>query len=129
MVGRIAGAACFSLLMATVPVRAEDRKLVDSRFAAVVKELRASVQACWNKPDMNKDDTSVVTVIIRLAKDGTIIGKPEIQSRSKDKAFGLLAESAVRAVTRCAPYSAVVKNPDFYEYLKVIYMSFYNPAH
>lgn len=45
------------------------------------------------------------TVHIRFKPDGSLAGQPEIVNSSSDPAFPMLAESALRAVTKCAPFS------------------------
>ena len=129
MLGRIAGAACFSLLIATAPVHAEDKKPADPRLTQLAEQLRMAVTRCWLPPVAPKNQPLEVTVKFQLAKDGSIVGTPEILKPQKGEFFKSLAESAVRAVKRCSPLNTVAENPDLYDDLKEIIMHFHSPAH
>ncbi|QND51481.1 hypothetical protein HB779_05895 [Phyllobacterium sp. 628] len=127
MLGRIAGALGFSLLMATAPVHAEDKKPVDPRIMKIADELRMAVSRCWLPPAAPKSPPLRVAVKLQLAKDGSIIGQPQVTTPKKSNAYDLLAKSTVQALVRCAPYKVVAENPDLYEDLKEINMNFVSP--
>jgi membrane protein involved in colicin uptake len=127
MLGRIAGALVFSLFVAAAPVHAEGRKPTDPRVAKASEQMNMAIQACWNRPDF-KGKVPVVTLKVLLAKDGSLIGSPHVLRPKKSKVFKAIADSAIRAVNRCAPFSTVPENPDLYEDLKEIYMNFHSPA-
>ncbi|WP_210278024.1 cell envelope integrity protein TolA [Phyllobacterium myrsinacearum] len=113
--------------MAAAPVHAEDNESANRSLAAIAEKIKFNIQTCWNRPDTGKDNVSTVTVRFTLDKDGTIIGAPEIVNPSKSKNFELIANSAIRAVTRCAPYSVVAENPALYDDLKEIILNFSSP--
>ena len=66
--------------------------------------LRAGLHECWSLPS-GLTDMRPVTVIIRLNEDGTVSSPPQSGSTA-DKA---MADSVVRAITRCQPYAAVAR--------------------
>jgi hypothetical protein len=62
--------------------------------------LMKAIQRCWNIPVNTRD---IARVKISLNKDGSLSGPPKILgpvTPPPDK----VAESAVRAITRCAPF-------------------------
>jgi outer membrane biosynthesis protein TonB len=68
--------------------------------------LRAQIQRCWSPPvgaagasDLN------VRLKISLTQSGEVDQRPEVLNSSGNPSFGIAAESARRAVLRCAPYS------------------------
>ncbi|MFJ7352586.1 hypothetical protein ACIQWS_00310 [Phyllobacterium sp. NPDC097923] len=128
MFGRIAGVLAIVILAATGSSRAEDAKPFDPNIAKAAQQIKMAVQRCWNRPEY-KGPPLIVTLKVQLAKDGSIVGKPEILRPKKDKTFNSIAESAVRAIMRCAPFNTVPENPNLYEYLNKIEMSFHSPAH
>jgi outer membrane biosynthesis protein TonB len=86
-----------------------DGKRLTATLAAV---LKAQVTRCWAlDPGMRDIDNMQVQILVQFNEDGTIIGMPQIapafQQRFNDPAqapFRVFAESARRAVQRCAPY-------------------------
>jgi len=72
--------------------------------ASLVQAIRAQIIPCWNVPAGSEGMT--VDLHIRLAKDGSVSGPVDIRSQTGGanamvaRAF---AESAKRAVSRCAP--------------------------
>ncbi|ENS12977.1 hypothetical protein [Brucella abortus] len=76
--------------------------------------LRGAISKCWNVPAGVADAPGlVVTVKMKLAEDGSIQGTPEVTSGGG--AYGVAraaAESARRAVMRCAPYNLPVDKYD-----------------
>lgn len=69
--------------------------------------LRGQIQRCWNVPAGVADAQGlVVTVKMKLTENGEIDGAPVITSGGNDSGVGrVAAESARRAVQRCAPYN------------------------
>jgi|GEM_PF-5257838 len=65
--------------------------------------LRARIQQCWNPPagQMSGRDLSV-RLLIKMNPDGSLAGPPKVlDSPPRNQ---IVAESALRAVQRCAPY-------------------------
>lgn len=79
-----------------------DQTLSESEMDA----LRRQIARCWSPPlgSVGADDL-VVRVQMNLAEDGSLRGGPSVINSSGNPAFGAAADSAVRAVRRCAPYS------------------------
>lgn len=70
-----------------------------------IDALRAKIQACWNPPAGVADAKElIVTVRIMLKQDGSLAAEPAILNRSSNPLFQIAAESALRAIRRCAPY-------------------------
>lgn len=69
--------------------------------------LRGQIQRCWNVPAGVADAQGlVVTVKMKLTESGDIEGMPVITSGGAESGVGrVAAESARRAVQRCAPYN------------------------
>ncbi|MDA1133214.1 MAG: cell envelope integrity protein TolA, partial [Proteobacteria bacterium] len=72
--------------------------------------FRAKVESCWSIPAGAREAADlVVTLRIFLNPDGSLAGRPEIvdgerMNRPGGEFFRTAAESAIRAVLRCAPY-------------------------
>ncbi len=71
-----------------------------------IDALRAQIQACWNPPlgAENAQDL-IVKVRIQFRTDGTLSAEPQLMNRGSGAYFQVAAESAMRAVRRCAPYT------------------------
>lgn len=69
--------------------------------------LRGAISKCWNVPAGVADAPGlIVTVKMHLNQDGSIQGVPEVTSGGGADGVGrAAAESAKRAVARCAPYN------------------------
>lgn len=69
--------------------------------------LRGQIQRCWNVPAGVADAQGlIVTVKMRLTENGEIEGAPVVTSGGTESGVGrVAAESAKRAVQRCAPYN------------------------
>ncbi len=79
-----------------------DTRLSESEMDA----LRRQIARCWNPPvgAVGADDL-VVRVQMDLAEDGSLRGGAQVINSSGNPAFQAAADSALRAVRRCAPYS------------------------
>ncbi|WP_206529155.1 cell envelope integrity protein TolA, partial [Mesorhizobium sp. M7A.F.Ca.CA.004.06.1.1] len=90
-----AGSLAGSLALGGTPSRADvavERDIGDY--------LMKAIQHCWNMP---ANTHSIARVQISLNKDGSLAGPPKILgpvTTPPDK----VAESAVRAIARCAPF-------------------------
>lgn len=77
------------------------------------------VARCWNIPA--GAEPVRVSVLVKLARDGSVLGKPQVLNVAPD---GLSARAAVRAILRCAPYGTVPAHPERYEDLKEVIVHF-----
>ncbi len=68
--------------------------------------LRARLKECWDVPVGLADARDLfVKVRFRLRRDGTLIADPVVTNRLAHPAFQVAAESALRAVRKCEPFS------------------------
>jgi colicin import membrane protein len=71
-----------------------------------IDALRARIQQCWNPPAGLADARDLVVVVrIRFNQDGSLSAEPTLSNSVSHPTFQIAAESALRAVRRCAPYS------------------------
>jgi hypothetical protein len=68
--------------------------------------LRARLRDCWLVPvGVAEARDLVVSVRIQFNKDGSLAADPTLMSHGSHPAFQAAAESALRGIRRCAPYS------------------------
>lgn len=61
--------------------------------------------SCWSIPAGAQDAGSVVVKVgFKLNRSAQVIGRPEVLNFSNHPSFGVMAESAVRAIIECGPY-------------------------
>ncbi|EJN03123.1 cell envelope integrity protein TolA [Phyllobacterium sp. YR531] len=83
------------------------------------------IQACWALPAYKQGDILPETkVTVNVGKDGSLLSDPIVLKSGTDPLGKQLAESAVRAIKRCAPFKTVKDNPDSYEKLRTIVFNF-----
>ena len=85
--------------------------------------LMKAIQFCWNIPVNTR---GIARVKISLNKDGSLSGPPKILgpvTPLPDK----LAESAVRAIARCAPFPGLTSYAAHYELWRDVVLTF-NPG-
>jgi outer membrane biosynthesis protein TonB len=71
-----------------------------------IDALRARIQQCWNPPAGAAEAKDlIVEVRIRFNQDGSLAAQPTVSNRGSATYFQVAAESALRAVVRCAPYT------------------------
>jgi outer membrane biosynthesis protein TonB len=71
-----------------------------------IDALRARLRECWNLPvGVAEARDLIVTVRIAFNKDGSLSNEPAVMNHGSHPVFQVAAESALRAVRRCAPYS------------------------
>jgi outer membrane biosynthesis protein TonB len=71
-----------------------------------IDALRARLRDCWNLPAGAADAKDLnVEVRILLKQDGSLSADPRVLNRSSNPFFQIAAESALRAVRTCAPFS------------------------
>ena len=68
--------------------------------------LRARLRECWNVPvGVAEARDLIVTVRIQFRQDGSLQTDPRLMNSGSHPAFQVAAESALRAVRTCAPFS------------------------
>ena len=68
--------------------------------------LRARLRECWNVPvGVAEARDLIVTVRIQFKQDGSLQTEPRLMNSGGHPAFQVAAESALRAVRTCAPFS------------------------
>jgi outer membrane biosynthesis protein TonB len=68
--------------------------------------LRARLRECWNVPvGVAEARDLIVTVRIQFKQDGSLQTDPRLMNSGGHPAFQVAAESALRAVRTCAPFS------------------------
>ena len=71
-----------------------------------IDALRARIAQCWSPPPGGLGAEQIVVKLrLRLNEDGTLVGYPTIANRGSSPFFQAAADSAVRAVYQCQPYS------------------------
>jgi outer membrane biosynthesis protein TonB len=71
-----------------------------------IDALRQRIQACWSVPAGAAEAKDlVVQVRIQFNQDGSLQAEPILLNHGSGPYFQVAAESALRAVRRCAPYS------------------------
>lgn len=78
-------------------------KLTQSQYAALQGMIREQVSKCWSPPAGGGGADIKVKLEIAMNPDGSLSGMPQVTNSSNDPNFRPVAESAVRAVRRCAP--------------------------
>jgi colicin import membrane protein len=80
--------------------------LSQSEIDAITGRLREHLKGCWDVPAGLADARELfVMVRFQLKRDGTLSGDPVVTNRVTHPAFQVAAESAVRAVAKCTPYT------------------------
>lgn len=75
--------------------------------------MRQAVSRCWNiNAGLEGIDRIVVKIQVKLTRDGRLIGPPRVVNSAPSPLFRDAADSAVRALVQCEPYSLP---PDKYE--------------
>ncbi|AZO79535.1 hypothetical protein B5U98_29930 [Bosea sp. Tri-39] len=113
----------FALVLAvTTPVVAQDRA-----FADAVRYVHDKVTACWNVPPAAAPTGTIVRIRFELDRDGGLIGAPVVLDQPLKAGVALLAESARRAVIRCAPYDGLKRHGALYPRWREIVLNFRQP--
>jgi hypothetical protein len=85
--------------------------------------LMKAIQVCWNIPANTR---SVARVQISLNKDGSLAGPPRILSPVTPP-LAKVADAAVRAITRCAPFPGLTSYAAHYDMWRDVILTF-NPG-
>ena len=79
----------------------------------IASVMQAKMRQCWRLPTGGVGaDQMIVTVRIKLRRDGLLAAYPEVQNTSSSPFFRVAAESVKRALKACEPYDLP---PDKYE--------------
>ncbi|MEX0591211.1 MAG: cell envelope integrity protein TolA [Xanthobacteraceae bacterium] len=71
-----------------------------------IDALRAQIQACWNPPvGAENAQELIVRLRVQFRTDGTLSAEPALVNSGSSPYFRVAAESAMRAVRRCQPYT------------------------
>ncbi len=71
-----------------------------------IDALRARIADCWTPPPGGLGaDQIVVKLRLQLNEDGTLVGYPSVANSGSSPFFQAAADSAVRAVYQCQPYT------------------------
>jgi hypothetical protein len=95
MIGRVVATLTLSIMASTAAA--------ESSLTSLVQQ----VQRCWKIP--YGEPPAKVSMRVKLTRDGSIQGKPEVLSTSPN---GRFAAAAVQAILECAPYAAVKEHPE-----------------
>lgn len=110
------------VLAATRPVVAQDRA-----FADAVRYVHDKVTACWNVPPAAAPAGTIVRIRLELDRDGGVTGEPIVLDQPLALGIARLAESARRAVIRCAPYDGLKRYGALYPRWREIILNFRQP--
>lgn len=92
------------------PVRGQSNGTQLTMSVNEIDALRARIAQCWNPPPGGLGaDSIVVKLRLQLNEDGTLIGYPSIANSGGSAFFQAAADSAVRAVYQCQPYTLPVE--------------------
>jgi len=71
-----------------------------------IDALRARIAQCWNPPPGGLGAGQIVVKLrLKLNEDGTLVGYPTVANSGSSPFFQAAADSAVRAVYQCQPYT------------------------
>ena len=71
-----------------------------------IDALRARIAQCWSPPPGGLGAEQIVVKLrMKLNEDGTLVGYPTVANRGSSPFFQAAADSAVRAVYQCQPYT------------------------
>ncbi|MGH6865561.1 MAG: hypothetical protein ACREDO_05195 [Methyloceanibacter sp.] len=72
--------------------------------------LRARIAECWSPPPGGLGAESIsVKIRLQLNEDGTLVGYPTVENFGSSPFFQAAADSAVRAVYQCQPYTLPIE--------------------
>lgn len=80
-------------------------KLSLSQRDAIGNLMKEQIGRCFSAPPGMADVTTSPIIRVSLNEDGTLAGPPQLVSGANDAASRSYAESVMRAIRRCAPYT------------------------
>jgi hypothetical protein len=88
------------------PVHGQSNGTQTTMSVNEIDALRAKIAQCWSPPPGGLGaDQIVVKIHLQLNEDGTLIGYPTLANSGSSAFFQAAADSAVRAVYQCQPYT------------------------
>ena len=84
-------------------LRSKDRL----RFSVVwIEQLMSRVRSCWHQPnDVSRADDIEARVEVEFKPDGSLAGEPSVVAVTKHPLGDAFAQSTVKAIKDCQPYS------------------------
>ncbi len=92
----------------TVSAEAGDKAAAGKISMAAMVAMREKIDSCWSIPAGAVSGETILfqaKILVRLKPDGSLAEKPTVREPHKGQAFRLYAESAIRAIEKCAPYT------------------------
>jgi membrane protein involved in colicin uptake len=88
------------------PVRGQSNGTQMTMSVNEIDALRARIAQCWSPPPGGLGAGQIVVQLrLKLNEDGTLVGYPSVANSGSSPFFQAAADSAVRAVYQCQPYS------------------------
>jgi hypothetical protein len=88
------------------PVHGQSNGTQTTMSVNEIDALRAKIAQCWSPPPGGLGaDQIAVKIRLQLNADGTLIGYPTLANSGSSPFFQAAADSAVRAVYQCQPYT------------------------
>jgi colicin import membrane protein len=95
--------------------KATGQKLNPSQKDALGSLLKEQLAQCWSPPaGLANADNLKPRIRMSLKEDGSLSAEPTLTNSSGDPAFRSMAESALRAVRKCAPFRIPAQYAPFY---------------
>jgi hypothetical protein len=118
-------AASFALTSSSSEAQgAPGRKTLPS----LVRSLHNSIARCWYVPPDTGSLQDVVRFQLEFRRDGSLAREPVLLNPKEDAGFMRLAETARRAINRCAPYAQLKQHADAYKSWRVLVVNFHRPG-
>ncbi|MFO1150792.1 MAG: cell envelope integrity protein TolA [Alsobacter sp.] len=102
-------------------------KLSPSQKDQLGSILKEQITTCWSPPPGLSKDIGKPRVRMALNVDGSLSAEPVLLNAGRDPAFNAMAESAVRAIKRCAPFRIPAQFAPFFSDWKELNVMF-DPA-
>jgi colicin import membrane protein len=100
-------------------------KLNPSMRDALQGLLRDQIQRCYTAPVGASDGNATPPVLdIRLNPDGSLSGNPTVMQAGSSSTDRAIADAALRAIRRCAPYRVPAQFAPFYADWKILNVQF-----
>ena len=112
--------ALFCAAGAPQPAASASTQEIETEIATV---LHRTIAACWSLPATTAAHP-VITYRIHLARDGALIGEPELLAPAGENDKDPIVASARRAILRCAPFTTMQPYVEHYDVWKQIALRF-----
>jgi hypothetical protein len=100
----------------------------ETKTDSIAKILSATIPSCWSMPAPAEGQLAApFSVSVKLARDGSVGRRPMAGNEPASDHERMMMESGIRAILRCAPYSALVTSGLTYEDWKDVTIHF-DPA-